>query len=218
MNTNLKRITPIQWISILVLPLALLFVVTLTTGCGSAPQDRIDAADNALQKAREAEAADYAPDSYKAAEDARAALDTELKAQEDRMAFMRSYSKARELADAADSAAARAQTDAIAGRARARDEAAAMIAGVKTTLTEVKQLLANAPKGKGSEADLAMLRSDVGGIDTTVGEMDAAFAADRYVESKAKAQAAQDSAQRVKDELLQAMETAKVRRQGTRRG
>lgn len=183
--------------------------VVVLTGCSEVPTTDIEVADQALARARAAGAADYAADSLKAAEDARAQLDTELKAQEQRFALVRSYDRALELAAASKSAADRAEQDAVEARTVAREEAATLIAEVRTSLIEVKGLLDKAPRGKGSEVDLAALRTDLTGIETAVAELDSSFAAGNYLDAKTRAQAARENAARIESEILRAMEAAK---------
>ncbi|HET6277368.1 MAG TPA: hypothetical protein VFG08_01145 [Candidatus Polarisedimenticolia bacterium] len=179
------------------------------TGCAEAPTADIEMADQALEQARAAEAGEYAPDSLKAAEDARAQLDTELKAQEERLALVRSYDKAKELAAAAQAASDQAEQDAVAAKNVARDEAAALIAEVRTKVTEVQELLAKAPRGKGTEVDLAALKSDLTGIETALTEIDGTFAAGEYLDAKTRAQAAKESLGRIESDILGAMEAVK---------
>ena len=181
-------------------------------GCGKPPQAEIAAADQALGEARSAQAAEYAKESLKAAEDAKAQLDAELKAQEDKFALFRSYDKSTELATAAKQAADRAKTDAVEGKERAREEASSMIAQVRASVLEVQQMLDSAPKGKGTEADLAVLRSDLTGVETALTEMDSAFAEEKYLESIAKAEAAKQNVDSIRGEIERAMEMAKSRR------
>ncbi|HXV77049.1 MAG TPA: hypothetical protein VD788_12100 [Candidatus Polarisedimenticolaceae bacterium] len=189
------------------LPLTLLLAV----GCGKAPTTEIEAADETLDRAEAAGAAEYAPESFGAAEQARAELDTELKAQEEKLGVFRSYSKAQELAGAAKVAAEKAEQDAATAREDAREEAAALIADVRASLTETKELLERAPRGKGSEVDLAALQADLTGIENAAAELDRAFADGRYLEAKTGAEAAMAGAEQIKSEILRAMETAKPR-------
>jgi protein TonB len=86
-------------------------------GCASPPSADVDAANASVDKAVTARAGQYAPESLKAAQDARAALDVELKAQEGK--WVKSYDKARDLAVAAKAAGDRAATDAVAGKEKA---------------------------------------------------------------------------------------------------
>jgi TonB family protein len=86
-------------------------------GCASPPSSDVDAAKAALDKATTDRADQYAAESLKAAQDAKAALDAELKAQEGKL--IKSYDKTKELAVAAKAAADKAAADAVAGKEKA---------------------------------------------------------------------------------------------------
>jgi len=96
--------------------IALGLVVTVA-GCASPPSADVDAARAAIDKAATDRADQYAAESLKAAQDARAALDAELKVQEGK--WFKSYDKAKELAVAAKAAGDQASAEAIAGKERA---------------------------------------------------------------------------------------------------
>ena len=96
--------------------IALGLAITVT-GCGSPPTADVDAARAAVDKAAADRADQYAAASLKAAQDARAALDVELKAQEGK--WVKSYDRTRELAVAAKAAGDKAAADAVAGKAAA---------------------------------------------------------------------------------------------------
>ena len=68
--------------------------------------------------------------------------------------------------------------------------------------------LETAPKGKGTEADLASLKSGVTSVDATLAEMQSAFDAGNYLTAKAKAQAAIDASR----EVVKEIEAAKAHR------
>jgi TonB family protein len=87
------------------------------TGCASPPNADVDAAKAALDRAATDRAGQYAAESLKAAQDARAALDAELKAQEGK--WFKSYDKTKELAVAAKAAGDKAAADAVAGKEKA---------------------------------------------------------------------------------------------------
>ena len=103
------------------LPIALGLAITVT-GCGSPPNADVDAAKAALDRAGTDRAGQYAAESLKAAQDARAALDAELKAQEGK--WVKSYDKTKELAVAAKAAGDKAAADAFAGKEKAEAVAA----------------------------------------------------------------------------------------------
>ena len=91
-------------------------------GCASPPNADVDAAKAAVAKATDERASEYAADSLKAAQDAQAAVDVELKAQEGK--WFKSYDKTRELAGAAKAAGDKAAADAVAAKAAAEAVAA----------------------------------------------------------------------------------------------
>ena len=96
--------------------IALGLAITVT-GCASPPNADVDAAKAALDRAASGRAGQYAPESLKAAQDAQAAVDTELKAQEGK--WFKSYDKTKELAVATKAAGDKAAADAVAGKEKA---------------------------------------------------------------------------------------------------
>jgi TonB family protein len=115
----------------------------MATGCASPPNADVDAAKSAVDKAGDQGASRYAPESLKSAQDARAALDAELKAQDGK--WLKSYDKAKELAVAAKAAGDKAAADAVSGKekadaiaAKAKAEAAAARAKAKTAVAPVR--------------------------------------------------------------------------------
>ena len=96
--------------------IALGLAITVT-GCASPPNADVDAAKASLDKAATDRAGQYAAESLKAAQDAQAAVDVELKAQEGK--WFKSYDKTKELAVAAKAAGDKAAADAVAGKAKA---------------------------------------------------------------------------------------------------
>ena len=96
--------------------ITLCLAITVTS-CASPPTADVDAAKAAVDRAATDRADQYAAESLTAAQDARAALDAELKAQEGK--WLKSYDKTRELAVAAKAAGDKAAADAVAGKEKA---------------------------------------------------------------------------------------------------
>ena len=87
----------------------------------------------------------------------------------------------------------------------ARNEAMTLIADAKTSLEAAQQVLAKAPRGKGTAQDLEALKADLTGAATSITEAETAFATDNYREAKAKAEAARAAAANVTAAVEQAM-------------
>lgn len=189
-----------------ILTLVLGLAVTMV-GCGAPPTTDIDAAKTAITNATTAGAADYAASSLKAAEDAQAALDAELKAQDGK--WFKSYDKAKELAVAAKAAGDKAAADATAGKEQAKADATQGIADAKTALTAAEDLLKKAPKGKGSAADLAAMKTDLTNAGTTITEAETALNDGKYLDAKAKAESAKNAAGTVTKAVEEAMAAKK---------
>ena len=96
--------------------IALGLAITVT-GCAAPPNADVDAAKAAIDRAATDRAGQYAAESLQAAQDARAALDAELKVQEGK--WFKSYDKTKELAVAAKAAGDKAEADAVAGKEKA---------------------------------------------------------------------------------------------------
>ncbi len=187
-------------------------VAVLGTACAKPPTLEIDSARAALESAATAEAEEYASGAFEEAQTALELLDDELTVQEGKFALVRNYDKATELAAAALNQAQAASSAAIAEKEAVQAETRELIAATQTSLVEVRELLANAPKGKGSEADLAMLSADLleaegslMGIETSITDGD-------LYDARTAAQVAYEAVQEVK----RSIEEAQARRSGGR--
>jgi len=189
------------------LVLSLVFGLAMAVGCSKPPQQDIDAANTSLEAARTAGAQDYAPESLQSAEQAKQELDNELQAQQDK--FFKSYSKAKELAASAKTAAEKAAQDANTGKEAMRQEVGTAIQTAKADLATVREQLAKAPRGKGTAADLATLSADLDGVDASLNEAQAAYDGQRYAEAKTKVEAANQTLTTVKSDIAGA-EAAKA--------
>lgn len=181
------------------------FTSAAAAGCAQVPQTEIDAAKASVDQANSAGAQDYAEESYRAVQDAQTALDAEVAAQADKFSLTRSYTRTTELATALKTAADKAAADAVTGREAARNESMTLIADAKTSLEQAQQMLAKAPRGKGTAQDLEALKADLDGAATSITEAETAFATDNYREAKAKAEAARAAAANVTAAVEQAM-------------
>ena len=128
-------------LSFLAISLGLAITVT---GCASPPSADVDAAKAAVEKAATAHADQYAAESLKAAQDAQAALDAELKTQEGKL--IKSYDKTKELALAAKAAGDKAAADAVAGKEKA--DAAAAQKRAEAAAREKARMAAVRPGGR----------------------------------------------------------------------
>jgi hypothetical protein len=174
-----------------------LLAVTTLSACSKPPAEAISAAEAAQQAAMAAGVAEYAPEAMNAVSEAKAALDAELAAQGEKMSLTRSYSHAEELAAAFKSAAEQATASAAAAKEQAKADATTMIGEGRMALDSAMAMLAAAPVGKGSRADLAAMKADLEAAGMSLTEAEAALTGELYLEAKSKAAAAHEVIGRV---------------------
>lgn len=181
-----------------------LVATAAVAACAKPPTQAISQAEQADKAALADGAEQYAPDAVAKVTQAKAALDAELAVQSQRMSFRRSYKQATELAVAYQQAAEQAGTAATAAREQAKQDATALISQTQAALDEVKGMLAAAPVGKGSRADLAALRTDLETAANNLSAAQTSLTAENYLEAKTQAQSARDLIDKVKAAVDQA--------------
>jgi hypothetical protein len=198
------------WFAVILITFAV-----MSGACATPPKVDIDAAKAAVDKAVAAKASQYAPLSLKAAQDAQAKLDAELKVQDSHLPMMRSYSEAVKLAAAARAAGEKAEQEAAKAEQTAIAEASTLVVDAKARIQDAEAELEKAPKGKGAPAGLDVMKSDLAAAKSTIGEAEAALASQRYPDAKAKAEAAKGTAGSIVSSLERAhgaQQAAKNRR------
>jgi hypothetical protein len=174
-------------------------ILVILAGCASVPQQQIDAAKAALEAAKAAEVETYAPESLKAVMDKEAALNAELATQEGKL--FKSYDLATQLADEMKQLAEKAKTDAVTAKELAKNDALAAITAAETAVTETREILKKAPKGKGSAADLAAMTGDVDAAAKAIEDAKADQTAEKYLDAKTKAENAKAQLDKVKADV-----------------
>lgn len=179
----------------------------LLAACASVPQEQINAAKAALDKAKAAGAEMYAPESLKAVTDKEAALNAELANQEG--SLFKSYDQTAKLAQEMLDLATKAEADAVAGKEKAKTEANDAVTAAEAAVTAAREALTKAPKGKGSAADLAAMTGDVDAAAKTIEEAKADVTAEKYLDAKTKAETAKAQAEKVTADIQAAIDLKK---------
>lgn len=179
---------------------------SLIWGCAEKPAQVTDQALQAIQSAKEAGAMEYAPEDLRLAEDEYQKAQEEITAQDNAFVLMRNYDGAKAILTKVVTDAEQAKTKAVANKQQAKTEAEAAVTLAKSTLEEAKILLAQAPKGKGTQADLQALQGDLQAADTTLAEIEPILAKEDFLGVKAKAESVQTLAARVQEQVAHAMQ------------
>ncbi|MBS13160.1 MAG: hypothetical protein CME19_16320 [Gemmatimonadetes bacterium] len=141
---------------------AFLAFVVAVVGCGSPPQVELDAAQAALDSARQAGADTYAADAYNRAKNTLA----DAKAKSEQGNYEEAKTAAVQAKDQADQAKSLAETT----KTRLRDEAQAIVNRVSNAIGDARAAVDGAPRGKGADSDLDQLRADLGQAEAALGD------------------------------------------------
>jgi len=169
----------------------------IAAGCAKPPTEEMEAAKTAVRGARDEGAAVYAAAEF---EDATKALSDA----ETRVATKK-YDEARALALQAKQKAEQAKASAVGNKAAARVEAEASIAEADTALSAATTAMATAPRGKGTEEDIAQLNLDLEQATALLAGAKQKAGAEDYYVAAADAEKVSAEAQRI----VQAVKTAK---------
>lgn len=178
--------------------------IVAVAGCSSPPAQELDAAKASIQGVATAGAEKYAPEDLKKLNDQLAAANEEIKAQDGK--FFKSYDKAKDMlvkvktdADGLKPTLATKKEQAKQGATAARDAA-------KGAIDEARALLAKAPAGKDSRAEIEVMKADVKGLEDGLVEADKLMASEDYTAALDKSKAISEKAAGVSDQVKKAME------------
>ena len=181
--------------------------VVVMTGCQKPPEQEQQAAQQALDAAKQAEAEKYAQSELSTAtgtmDQARAEIETQ------KAKWFPNYDKAKELLTQSKTQADQAKEAAIQGKEKAKQEATQAIADAKTAVDAADAALKAAPKGKGTKADLEMMTKDLDGYRASISEAEQMMGSEDFKGAAAKATSARDGATGVSDQIAAAIAAKK---------
>ena len=186
--------------------LVLLGVVLMAglTACGKQPVEEINATRAALDLAVSEGAEKYTAEDFKLVNDSLAAAMEEVKVQDGKM--FKKYDQAKELlakvkvdAEALQAKIVTVKAELRAAAATALSEAGAAVAGARTQLE-------TAPVGKGSAADIEMMKADVQGLEAALLEVQPLIDSGEFAMAAEKAATIRGKAQSISEEVRIARE------------
>ena len=182
--------------------LALLVVVV---GCAKPPTDKVTAAEKAVADARDSGAQQYMPEDFAKLESLLASAKSEIAVQENKMAFLRDYGKGEQTLATIPTEAARVATESGKKKEEAKNAALQAQQTAQAAVKAAQELIGQAPAGK-DRAALEAVKSDVDGVNTSLGEVQAAIDKGDYQAAQSKAKAIQDKAQALATEIQTAID------------
>jgi len=182
------------------------------SGCASAPTEEINATKAALEGIQSDDVRDYAPESLKAAEDEMNRALAEVQVQDGKFALGRNYKDASAILVSVKDLVEKASTDAQANKAKAKADAEAAVAELPSVIEEARTILAKAPKGKDTKADIEAMQNDLKIAEEALNEATVAITAELYKDALAKAASSKQKADSIIEQVKQAQEKIGGRR------
>lgn len=179
----------------------------MLTGCAKPPTEELAATKAAIEDATKAGAPVYGPQELQAVKDQLGNAEKEIKVQEEK--FFKNF-------DAAKAMLAKAKTDAEtlkaaipARKEAAKKEAIAASEEAAKAIADAKALLATAPRGKGTKADIMAFEADLKGIEDSMAEIKPLMDSENFFGARDKSKAISDRAKAIATEIGAAIEKVK---------
>jgi len=178
----------------LLVALALLGVVA---GCSKAPEAEMQAGEESLNKAQLAEAQDYAPAIYQQALDSLNAAKVEIQKQDGKFSLFRDYDRAKELLTSAQTIGDQAIAEAQTAKEQTRIQDSVLAYTIDTLMVAAKAAIDKAPRGKGTRADIELLKTDLASVEPAYAAAVADVQAGKYLAARAKFEAIESQLNRI---------------------
>lgn len=182
---------------------AVLAVALLLVGCAKPPVEEQNATRAALDGVRGI-AEKWAPNEWRAAQQAFDDANKEIETQNNRFALMRNYDKAKQMLNDAKAAAEKAKAAGEAAKAQAKAEAETKLMEAETAINDARTALAAVPKTKDTKADIELFTSDLDGMTTSLNDAKGMMSQEAYREVAQKADTIKAQATDIKTKLEEA--------------
>lgn len=179
-------------------------VIAFVSGCGQKPTKEIEDTKAAANAVISEGLGKYSPEDEKKLNDAMTMAMDEIKIQEDKT--FKNYDKAKQMLAEVKKNADEMKAALPAKKEQAKQNALSAQEAAKATVDDAKKLLAQAPKGKGTAADIEALRGDVKGIEELLPEVQGLIDKEEYRTAVTKAGAIKEKATGVANQIKEAME------------
>jgi len=177
----------------------------LFTSCAKVPEAEMANAKAAVEAAKAAEADRYIPQEYRALQDSLNVAMTAVENQKSKFVLFRSYKKSTAQLNNVITLGNTVKENAGIKKEQVKTEAQQTLAEATTLVTEVKDLIAKAPKGKEGKEALEAIKSDLALVEASLAEVSTLINNGDYLTALDKVKAARDKAQSLKTELEDAI-------------
>ncbi|MFT6866184.1 MAG: hypothetical protein ACJA08_001013 [Cyclobacteriaceae bacterium] len=180
----------------------LLGIATLTlTGCSEIPQEKIDAANVAIQGAKDSGASNYASNEFIALQDSMKSALASIEEENSKFFLFKNYDAPTKKLESVVVYAGEVAVLAEAKKEALKKEILVAINEINILIEENNQLIAAAPKGKEGDSALMAIKGELETIQVTVTESNGLLQRGELLASLEKAKAAKDKSIAINTEL-----------------
>lgn len=193
-----------------------ILIMAILTGCAKSPTQEIDGAKKAVEAAKAAGSEKYLPEEAKKVDSSLSAALDEIKTQDSRFALLRSYDKAKQMLATVKTDTEKLKADTAVKKEDAKKNAIAGQEEAKKAIGDARVLLAKAPKGKGTAADIAAMKADIKGLEDSLPEIQQLIDKEDYLAAIDKAKGIKEKAGSISNQVQEAL--AKVKAKKVKKG
>jgi hypothetical protein len=182
----------------------------ILSGCAKPPTQDINDSKALVEAVTDADTNTYASEELaKLNSDLTAVLD-EVKIQDDK--WFSNYDKAKTMLTALKPEAENIKTVAAQRKEEAKNNAIAAQTEAKTAIDTAKELLAKAPTGKGTKADIEMFKADLTGLEESLTALQQTIDEEKYSDALNSANVIKERAGTISNDITLALEKVKSRK------
>ena len=178
-------------------------MVAFLTGCGKAPQSKIDAVNTAIDSAKIIQADIYVPDEFTTLQDSMNVIMASVEAQKSKL--LRNYSAMENKLDETLVLAKQVQVDAGTRKEEVKNEVESLLNDIKAVIDENATLMKRAPRGKEGTQVLDQMKIETNTIESSVADAQNLYSTGAYMDAYNKIKAAKTSADEINGELKDAI-------------
>ncbi len=183
----------------------------LFTSCAKYPQAELDAAKAAVESVKAVEGDRYLADDFNSFQDELNTSITAAETEKSKFFMSRDYKPVIEKLNGIVTTAEALKTKTEERKAEVRAEVQESVTVVTNLVTENKELIKKAPKGKEGKAALEAIQNDITVIEATLAEVNTLVTNGDYLTANDKVNAAKIKAEAIKAELEKAISKTKKR-------
>jgi ElaB/YqjD/DUF883 family membrane-anchored ribosome-binding protein len=188
----------------LLLIVAAVALLAVMVGCSKPPETEIQNATTALDAAKAAEAETYVPDSFNAAMESYNAAEAAKKEQDSKFALFRSYGKTKEMYAQAAEMLNNVTSEAATEKDKVRQQVTDDLVSAKAVVDSASAAVAKAPRGKGSKADIELIKGELANVQAAYADADSSFNDGQYKVAQTKLMSVVEGAHNVINEIRDA--------------